>query len=251
MLGLLFIIAIVIIVVKLRKTSKGSKGNNTFDENWRDYENRGNYTPQRTYQRTSQRKPKWDSEDARIAGQRGEELIYRELSSKFPDARFITNLYIPHESDKGYSEVDIVMIHETGVYCIECKNYTGSLIGDLSKDKIQQKYEGSKCFTIYNPTKQNNTHVFNVRRVLGDKYFVHNCVIFAKDIHIPQVRGNSAFFIGCISDLWMFLEDVSSRKVILTNQDMIRIYNILNEYCNTNEKIRQNHIKYVKKHKFS
>ena len=54
MLGLLFIIAIVIIVVKLRKTSKGSKGNNTFDENWRDYENRGNYTPQRT----SQRKPK-------------------------------------------------------------------------------------------------------------------------------------------------------------------------------------------------
>lgn len=243
MLVLLSIMAIVIVVITLNK----SKSEEKIDRNWRDYDNSGNYTPQRT----DQIKHKWSSEDARIAGRKGEELIYKELSFRFPSAKLITNLYIPHECDTGYSEVDIVMIHETGVYCIECKNYTGSLIGDLSKDKIQQRYEGSKCFTIYNPIKQNNTHVFNVRRVLGDRYFVHNCVIFAKDIHIPQVRGTSVFFIGCISDLWMLLEDVSSKKAILTNQDMNKIYNTLNEYCDTNEKIRQNHMKYVENRKFS
>lgn len=70
-------------------------------------------------------------------GNYGEFLTFAKLEKLQGRYKLLTNLYLPKQ-DGTTTEVDLVMIAETGLYVFESKNYSGWIFGDeKSKNWMQ------------------------------------------------------------------------------------------------------------------
>lgn len=68
--------------------------------------------------------------DERAKGYVGEFRVLSEvLASIEGDFKILMNLHVPINSKK--TEIDLLMIHETGIYVFEVKNYKGIIYGDM------------------------------------------------------------------------------------------------------------------------
>ena len=61
-------------------------------------------------------------------GRFGEYLTYTKLKSLKGYKRFLFNVYIPKD-DGTFTEIDAIMLHESGIYVFESKNYDGWIFG--------------------------------------------------------------------------------------------------------------------------
>ena len=93
-------------------------------------------------------------------GNYGEFLSYKYLFMTPGKREFIHNCYLPTE--KGTTEIDLLMIHETGLYVVESKNYSGWIFGD-EKQKDWTQVLGGKKIKFFNPIRQNAGHIKALR----------------------------------------------------------------------------------------
>ena len=61
-------------------------------------------------------------------GHFGEYLIDYALNRAPGYAQKLCNVYLPYKGRT--SEIDVIMLHETGIYVFESKNYSGWIFGD-------------------------------------------------------------------------------------------------------------------------
>ncbi|MCI8554207.1 MAG: NERD domain-containing protein [Clostridiales bacterium] len=67
--------------------------------------------------------------DARGKGYYGEYLVFCELYKQISgNCKILMNLDIPTRNGKT-TEVDLLLIHETGIYVFEIKHYQGTIYG--------------------------------------------------------------------------------------------------------------------------
>lgn len=64
----------------------------------------------------------------RDEGLLGEFSVYRALEPLEGNRRFLFNLYLPTRNG-GTTELDVVLLHESGIYVFESKNYGGWIFG--------------------------------------------------------------------------------------------------------------------------
>lgn len=69
----------------------------------------------------------------------------------------LKNIYVPYR-DKT-SEIDLLMIHEKGIFVFESKNYSGWIFGNISQLKWTQSLQNGEKYHFYNPIRQNQTHI--------------------------------------------------------------------------------------------
>ena len=96
-----------------------------------------------------------------IAGKIGEDKVSRAVyeACQFDGRHYklLRNVYVPIRG--GFSEIDVLLLHETGVYVFESKNLSGSIYGDENHAQWQRfKNNGQKDF-VPNPIKQNDGHI--------------------------------------------------------------------------------------------
>lgn len=65
-------------------------------------------------------------------GKLGEYRIFQELKALRGHKRFLFNVYIPKE-DGSTTEIDVILLHESGVYVFESKNFSGWIFGSESQ----------------------------------------------------------------------------------------------------------------------
>lgn len=65
-------------------------------------------------------------------GRLGEFYTYKYLDSLTGYKRYLFNLYIP-KSNGETTELDVVLLHESGIYVFESKNYSGWIFGTESQ----------------------------------------------------------------------------------------------------------------------
>lgn len=62
-------------------------------------------------------------------GKYGEYLVYKELKAYERDGgKFLSNCYLPKD-DGTTTEIDVILIHATGIFAVESKNYSGWIFG--------------------------------------------------------------------------------------------------------------------------
>lgn len=107
-----------------------------------------------------QQKHLWDE---RGKGYYGEYLVFCELYKKINgNCKILMNLNIPTENG-GTTEIDLLLIHETGIYVFEIKHYKGKIYGN-SKDAVWTQYfRTAKNNTFKNPILQNEYHIKAVK----------------------------------------------------------------------------------------
>ena len=110
---------------------------------------------------------------ANIKGKLGESKVswisnYAKLGD---NSVTIRNLYLPW-SDGGTAQIDQLIIAESGIYVIEVKNYKGWIFGNEKNQYWTQVlstgYRGQSIKNkLYNPLKQNATHIYCLKKHLN------------------------------------------------------------------------------------
>ena len=93
------------------------------------------------------------------AGQFGEFATEYALINKNLDGELVVlkNIYVPTQGKT--TEIDLLMIHEKGIFVFESKNYSGWIFGSADQLNWTQSLQNGDKNKFYNPIRQNRTHI--------------------------------------------------------------------------------------------
>lgn len=122
-------------------------------------------------------------------GNYGEFLTFSYLE-KLPDyKKLLTNVYITKKDGKT-TEIDLIMLHETGIYVFESKNYSGWIFGDEKNKTWTQTLNGNQKNKFFNPIWQNNTHINALSFILPEleHYIFKSYIIFSERCTLKKIN---------------------------------------------------------------
>ena len=163
------------------------------------------------------------------------------------DHRELWDLYIP-KPDGGYAQIDVLMIHETGMYVIECKNYTGWIFG--SENNLywyQTLYSGKSGVhkeSFYNPILQNKSHINAVSDYLNfQKEYINSCIVFGREAVLKAVPEDNQY---CFIEKYQRFEGKLVNRICssprrLSVNEITRIYSVLLPCTNVPEEVKKKH----------
>lgn len=183
------------------------------------------------------------------SGNYGEFLTFKEIEKLGYPNRLMTNIYISKE-DGLTTEVDLIMVAETGIYVFESKNYSGWIYGDENQKYWRQTFKNRKKFKFFNPIWQNSGHISALKYALenDDDSFYKSYIIFSKRCTLKKIKLTSHNIkvikrnklVSCIK------KDMLRSKKILSIDNITEIYNLLIKYCLVDDRIKQEHIDGIK-----
>lgn len=165
-------------------------------------------------------------------GRVGEYQAFKALEYITGPRRFLFNCFIPKQNG-GSTELDIIMLHETGVYVFEVKNYGGWIFGsENQKEWTQTLPNGAKAQKekFYNPVIQNNSHVKWLKQFIDDESLCYQSyVVFSdrsvfKDVH---VSGTSTIVLHLSQLCESVMNKISNGIICLTTTQIEELYNKL------------------------
>ena len=87
--------------------------------------------------------------EKQLKGIAGESIIQLLLNSpQLGYRKILKNIYVPYGNQT--TEIDVVMIHETGIYVIESKNYSGWIFGNENQKQWTQMLNSYTKKRFYN-----------------------------------------------------------------------------------------------------
>lgn len=186
------------------------------------------------------------------AGKYGEYLTYKKLKEYEVDGgKFLFNCYIPKEDGKT-TEVDVLLIHSTGIFVIESKNYSGWIFGSENNKTWTQTLRVCKGNVrkehFYNPIMQNNTHVKWLREIVGTNVPIYSLIAFSERCTLKDITVESSDVVVInrqhISES---VKHMGNRSIqALSKMDISRIQEMLYPYTQTTEYEKQQHIDNIK-----
>ncbi len=118
--------------------------------------------------------------DERAIGYYGEYLVFCDLYRFVPGCcKILMNLEIP-VTPTSKTEIDLLLIHETGLYVFEVKHYKGTIYGKDTDATWTQYFRTAKNQVFKNPMQQNGYHVRALKGLLPSLP-VYSVVVFTND----------------------------------------------------------------------
>lgn len=112
-------------------------------------------------------------------GRVGEEEIAQFLKKLPGKFLLYNNFYLPIDAEKN-TEIDLLMVHEKGIFVFESKNYAGVIEGASHDHFWTKSFSATYNQRFYNPIKQNDTHIRALKNIIGP-YEVFNIVVFGRE----------------------------------------------------------------------
>ncbi len=168
----------------------------------------------------------------------GEYQISLILERCAQDAKLLHNLYIPYGAKT--TEIDLLMIHPVGVFVIESKNFRGTITGDIT-DTTWTQHVCGHTETFYNPIKQNNTHVYALRRHIGNDVNIHPAVVFGEQCKL-KLTGQRAPLVLRQKELQKHIARTLKYGYIpMTKTQVNEIYKQLKPYTKVSGEVKKAH----------
>jgi hypothetical protein len=183
-------------------------------------------------------------------GNYGEFLTYKYLRGyEVEDAKFLFNCYLPKD-DGETTEIDVLMIHSSGIYVFESKNYSGWIFGsENQKNWTQTLPSGRKVHKEHflNPIIQNKLHIRWLKKQIGEGVPVYSVIVFSERCELKKVEVNS-------TDIYVLKRDMLKKTVgqiaattgkTLSREQMDEIYQKLYPYTQVSETVKEQHIQRI------
>lgn len=176
----------------------------------------------------------------------GEYLTQYALDSLPGYSKVLCNIYMPYRG--GTSEIDVLMLHEKGIFVFESKNYSGWIFGSAEQRQWTQCLANKEKRKFYNPLMQNKTHI----NALVDSLKIHSewCrsyIIFSERCTLKAVPENTENH--CIlrrPDMLDKLKaDLKARDVLLTKEQIDSMCEKLTPLTHVTAEAKQEHISKV------
>ncbi len=95
------------------------------------------------------------------------DLVLKLLKFGIPSNAVFHDLYI-RKNNGNFSQVDLVVVSNSCILVFEVKSYSGWIFGSVNNTHWTQVLDyGNQKFSFYNPIKQNNRHVLDLRNHLN------------------------------------------------------------------------------------
>lgn len=172
-------------------------------------------------------------------------LLLKEFSKKH-NGKVINDVIIVDEENKS-SQIDHILLHTSGIYVIETKNFSGRIYGkETDKTWTQVLAKGKVKNKFYSPVLQNQKHVERMQSVLCISTFMESCIVL--------IKGNTKYI-----DSPNTFSPLALRKHILLkiNEDIIPleqveyIYDKINNFKINPTKTIEEHVNAIKEFKNS
>lgn len=143
------------------------------------------YTPKQ-----KQKKKKEQKSDANLeVGKNFEQKISNIISHYIKKEWVFQNIYL-NSANGRVTEIDVLAIHNTGIYIIECKFMNSKVIGDADDKNWVQIKNNNVCIDFLNPVIQNNNHL-NACKMFLDKFKLpyYSIIVFGDKCILPDIKS--------------------------------------------------------------
>lgn len=182
-------------------------------------------------------------------GNYGEYSSYGKLAKLPGYHKALFNLYIPKGKDRT-TEIDLVFLHETGVYVVESKNYSGWIFGDDNSQKWMQTFPNGHKQSFYNPIKQNKGHIRALQSILPsiEEALYKSLIVFSERCELKKVSCEAPHTYVLKRDkLKKHMEkQIQASANVMDAAYIDRIYNFLSQYQKVDEAVKREHIERIK-----
>ena len=117
-------------------------------------------------------------------------LILQLLKSGIPPVTIYHDLIIKKDTDE-FSQIDLVLVTSEGIIVIEVKDYSGWIYGSGNNTNWTKVLSyGRKKYKFYNPIKQNNNHINELRKTLKqfEKIPFFSLIVFFGDCELKEIN---------------------------------------------------------------
>lgn len=168
----------------------------------------------------------------------GETMISINLKKLIKKQGFVINNLIIEENDKS-NQMDHILISKKGIFCVETKNYSGTIYGDDKRKEWTQVFNfGKQKYNFYSPVFQNKNHIRSLNNIIKD-YNINNVVIFYNN-NIDNIDSKYVYTVKSFKKYYLSLND------IITEEDVNKIYSILKN-IKDNQISNKKHLENIKK----
>lgn len=181
-----------------------------------------------------QQKQLWDE---RGKGYYGEFLVFSELYPNLPgQCKILMNLNIPTAYGKT-TEIDLLLIHESGLYVFEMKHYKGTIYGKPHEQYWTQYFRTAPNQRFRSPIAQNQYHI-NALSKIAPNIPVHSFVVFTSGEVELKVECNDPNITLCtLSHLQYHLSSLSTKSAVLSMEQINHLFCTLLNYAPTSQQI--------------
>lgn len=178
-------------------------------------------------------------------GAYGEYTTFKILNSdNIPGyRRILNNVYIPYNGRT--SEIDVLFIHEKGIFVLESKNYQGWIFGSAEQRNWTQSLNRYTKTQFYNPIRQNATHINALSQYLKiDKRLMKSIIVFSNECVLMTVPQNTEYYTITQTNYLLneIIYELNCRNSILSISDIDDITIKLEPLTNVSEEVKQSHI---------
>lgn len=159
----------------------------------------------------------------------------------------LKNVYVP--TKEKTSEIDLLMIHEKGIFVFESKNYSGWIFGSAEQLNWTQSLQSGEKNKFYNPIRQNRTHIKVLAEFLEKPVsdFI-SYIVFSERCTLKKVPENTEDIIivrrpNMLKKLRAQLENT---QVKYTHAEIQAMADKLIPLTNKDESEKQQHIENIK-----
>ncbi len=183
-----------------------------------------------------------------IKGRRGENFIAKVLYETVPgEFQVFRNVYVPNGD--ATTEIDLVMVHETGIFAFESKNYNGLISGSMDALNWAYIHPNRKKYLFYNPVRQNRTHIKALSKYLQipeNRFFSY--IVFSKHCKLERVpESTRSVVITRAPELAAELQDMLSALPALYSAEEVRaISDRLAPLTNVDSAVKAKHIRDIR-----
>lgn len=182
-------------------------------------------------------------------GNYGEFSSYGKLAKLPGYHKALFNIYIPNGKEQT-TEIDLVYLHETGIYVIESKNYSGWIFGDEKSQKWMQTFPNGQKFSFYNPIRQNIGHIIALKALLPSIETAQftSIIVFSERCELKKVTCEAKYtYVIKRNRLSKLMEQqIQSSPKIMETAYIDKIYNFLSQYQKVDKTVKEQHIETIK-----
>ncbi len=169
-------------------------------------------------------------------GYYGEYLVFCELYKKITgNCKILMNLNIPVKKDKT-TEIDLLMIHETGIYIFEIKHFKGTIYGTDTDDNWTQYFRTSKNKVFKNPILQNEYHKKAIKNIFNNVPVKSIIVFTSNDCILKVENANSDVNVCTLESLdLVLLHNLDADKNLYNMEEIEEMFYKLSHYSPMND----------------
>lgn len=185
--------------------------------------------------------------DVTTLGIQGEYSTYKILETLDGYNRILSNVYIPKRNGET-TELDIILLHKTGIYVFESKNYSGWIFGSETHQYWTQTlpiaHGESQKTQFYNPILQNKGHIKWLRLYLNDSSIpIYSYIVFSNQCTLKEIELTSGnhYVIQQSDILSAVKEKITDVNTSLSTSKIDELYEKLSHLTNPDESIKISH----------